>query len=115
VGFFFFFKEMESLDTAAGFMVDDLLDFCSDIGEGDDDEEHQNNNKKPRKGLPSLNPNALASASFNVLEHALLPVSLLSGCSFYGFLSPEVAAFGGICPLLGLTRFGSVFFWPFCA
>lgn len=66
---------MESLDTAAGFMVDDLLDFCSDIGEGDDDEEHQNNNKKPRKGLPSLNPNALASASFNVLEHALPPES----------------------------------------
>ena len=76
---------MESLDTAAGFMVDDLLDFGSDIGEEHDDEEHQNNNRKPRKALPSLNPNALAPVSFNVLEHASLPVSFFSGCSFYGF------------------------------
>jgi len=90
---------MESLDTAACFMVDDLLDFCSDIGEEEDGEEHQRNSKKSRRALPSLNPNALHPASFNVLEHSLLPVSFLSGCSFYGFLRPKVAASGGFRPL----------------
>ncbi|KAJ6702248.1 GATA TRANSCRIPTION FACTOR 1 [Salix koriyanagi] len=64
---------MESLDTAAGFMVDDLLDFGSDIGEEEDGEEHQKNNRISRKALPSFNPNALPLASFNVLEHSFLP------------------------------------------
>ncbi|KAF9688944.1 hypothetical protein SADUNF_Sadunf01G0040600 [Salix dunnii] len=64
---------MESLDTTASFMMDDLLDFGSDIGEEEDGEEHQKNNKKPRKALPSFNPNAFLLASFNVLEHSFLP------------------------------------------
>ncbi|KAB5573176.1 hypothetical protein DKX38_000370 [Salix brachista] len=64
---------MESLDTAAGFMVDDLLDFGSDIGEEEDGEEHQKNNRISRKALPSFNPSALPLASFNVLEHSFLP------------------------------------------
>ncbi|KDP20343.1 hypothetical protein JCGZ_06429 [Jatropha curcas] len=55
---------MESLDPAACFM-DDLLDFASDIGEEDDDEEHN----KPRKALPTLNPNGLHPAPFDVLDH----------------------------------------------
>lgn len=46
--------------------MDDLLDFASDIGEEDDDEDL---NKKPRKALPSLNPNGLHLPPFDVFDH----------------------------------------------
>lgn len=50
---------MESLDKAASFVeVDDLLDFASDIGEGDDEEDK---NKKP---LLSVNPSGHKPVSF---------------------------------------------------
>ncbi|XP_059447996.1 GATA transcription factor 1 [Corylus avellana] len=51
---------MEAPDTAC--LVDDFLDFASDIGEEDDEEE------KPRRLLASLDPNGPEPAPFDVLR-----------------------------------------------
>ncbi|KAF5752451.1 GATA transcription factor 1 [Tripterygium wilfordii] len=53
---------MESLQST-GCLMDDLLDFSSDIGEEEDDED-----TKHRKPLPSLKRNTRAPAPFNVLD-----------------------------------------------
>lgn len=66
---------MEAPDTAC--LVDDFLDFASDIGEEDDEEE------KPRRLLASLDPNGPEPAPFDVLRpddpSRLFPVSCFMG------------------------------------